>query len=117
MSESQEQPKKSSARPMNGGEKPQGAAKNWATQDLSKRLGVLGFALLCVIVDFLFVLAWVWIHHMAEALFHWIGDLPGMEGVVVNILKWLFTVATLSVLVAYVVRDVVGSAVRIWKSA
>ncbi|MBT2487743.1 hypothetical protein J7E96_04180 [Streptomyces sp. ISL-96] len=92
--------------------------KKWSPRaDLQKRLSFFGFALMCVVIDFIFILAWVWVHQLAEAGFEWIGDLPGMEGVVVKVLKWIFTIATLVVLVAYVIRDVVGLALRIWKTA
>ncbi|MFD9332955.1 hypothetical protein ACFWBF_00810 [Streptomyces sp. NPDC060028] len=93
------------------------APQGWKpVKDLGTRLRVFGFSLLCVAVDFLFVFAWVWMHHQAESLFHWIGELPGLEGAVADGLKWLFTISTLAVLVAYVIRDVTGQAVQVWKA-
>ncbi|WP_433452522.1 hypothetical protein ACQPXS_30815 [Streptomyces sp. CA-142005] len=68
-----------------------------------------------MIIDFSFILAWVWVHQTAEGGFKWLGSLPGLEGVIVDTLKWLFTAGTLVLLVTYVVKDFVCLVGEIWK--
>lgn len=47
-------------------------------------------------------------------MYAWLGDLPGMEGVVVLILKMLLTWSTFVAVLAYVVHDLYLSVRRIW---
>ncbi|MFI0966069.1 hypothetical protein ACH4S8_32455 [Streptomyces sp. NPDC021080] len=93
-----------------------GSTKKWSpSRNLWRRLQIFGFTLLCVAIDFSFILGWVWVHQRAEGGFKWLGSLPGLDGVIVDALKWLFTVGTLTLLVIYVVKDFVSLAAEIWK--
>lgn len=95
-----------------------GATSKWSPgRNLWRRLKIFGFTLLCVAIDLSFILAWVWVHQMAEGGFKWLGSLHGLEGLIVDALKWLFTAGTLALLVVYVVKDFVSLAIEIWKGA
>jgi hypothetical protein len=85
--------------------------------ELGNRLNVFATAILGLVVDLLFVALWIVIHQLAEYFYHWLGELPGMDGVLALTVKYLLTGSTLIVVGAYVVRDVHLAIRRIWGSS
>ena len=81
--------------------------------DKAKAFGVMAIG---VLVDLAFLIIWVLLHQAAHWAIHLLGDLPGMRQVFLTAMEYLFDVATLALVAAYVLRDVWRSIQRIWRS-
>ena len=92
-----------------------GSTDEWKA--LWRRLITFGIVLLGIALDATFIAAWIGLHQMAQGVYTRLGELPGMEKVVAEILKQLLTWSTLILVVAYVVYDVYRGVRRIWSSS
>ncbi len=77
-----------------------------------KRLSVFALGLA---IDLMFLGVWLVLQQSAHWLFDRIGELPGVVTIFRIVLELLFDGATLAVVGAYVVRDVVLTVKKIWR--
>ncbi len=78
---------------------------------------MLGIFVANAVIDLLFLLAWVGIHHLAGLAFAWLGDLTGLDRVVLRVLELILSLTTLTVILSYVVWDFIQTVKRIWGNA
>lgn len=83
--------------------------------NIAVRLRVFGSVAVTSLIDLVFLLVWALLHKASQWGLQQIGDLAGVGDVMVQVLQWIFDVATLLVVVVYVVRDLVLSVRRIWR--
>jgi hypothetical protein len=98
---------------------PGGAVTQSARDDyvaLLDRLKTFGGVVLAVVIDLLFVGAWVLMHQWFDLLIHYLSSPSvGLNSIATIVLECIFTASTLAIVVVYVVADFVSSVRRIWK--
>ncbi len=67
-----------------------------------------------VVIDLAFLTVWIGIHQIAQRGFRWLGTLPGLNGVVAIAIEIVFNISILTVILAYLARDVALAVQRIW---
>ncbi len=80
------------------------------------RLEIFGTVLLGVAIDLVFLIVWASLQQGAHYAFDLLGKLPGMTGIIRQTLEYVFDFATLTVVVAYISRDLWLSIRRIWRT-
>jgi hypothetical protein len=83
--------------------------------ELVERGRIFGIAFCGIALDLGFLLGWLWLTKIFHFLFEKLGTVPGISEVLQNVLTLVFDFATLSVVAAYTLYDVVRSVKRIWK--
>jgi hypothetical protein len=85
---------------------------------LLERLKIFGVVVLAVVIDLLFVGAWVLVHQFFDILMHYLSSPSvGLNSLAAIVLEYVFTISTLAIVVVYVVADFVSSVRRMWKKA
>jgi hypothetical protein len=83
---------------------------------LLRRLGLFALLLLGAVIDLAFIGVWIILHQWANHWFDQVGSLPRITHIDKQIMEIMFDGATLTLLAAYVVRDLYLSVRRLWRS-
>lgn len=85
-------------------------------RDLLDRIKILGIVVASIIIDLLFVGIWVALHQLFDIGINFLSSSEiGLNKFAATVLEYTFTVCTLTVVVVYVIADLIHSVRSVWK--